>query len=179
MTICMWEMIHMRSCMCCVSLLLVVASSLYGANIAPEVAPAVIAKLVDQSGKDKPSWWDQATLNYPQTLDLSWAQGKGWNASIVVGVWMWDVVNPNPSRWKEGTKFLHFVLSNAKQKKYPDAERNATMALCHCYGDLLQDWPRAIYWYQQADAQYGKDEMRTIDTANALWHMGAFQCNKP
>ena len=39
----------------------------------------------------------------------------------------------------------------------------ATFGLGHCYGDLLQDWPRAIYWYQQAEAKYGKSDERTID----------------
>ncbi|MEK7414251.1 MAG: FMN-binding protein [Planctomycetota bacterium] len=154
-----------------------VSSSVAGAGSstapAKEVPPATIAKLVADGGKTKPAWWDQTTLNYPQTLDLTWAPAKGgWNASTQVGVWMWDVINPNPKRWQEGTKFLHFVVSNAKQKKLPEAERNAILGLGHCYGDLLQDWPRAVYWYQQADAQYGKSDERTIDTANAYWRMG-------
>lgn len=157
------------------SLLLAAAIVTAAEPVAKEPTPTAIAKLVEEGGKSKPAWWDQATLNYPKTLDLSCVPNKkaGWNASVQVGVWIWDVINPNPARWKEGTKFYHFLLSNAKQQKFPDAEKQATIGLGHCYGDLLQDWPRALYWYQQAESQYGKNDDRTIDMANAYWRLGS------
>jgi uncharacterized protein with FMN-binding domain len=148
-----------------------------------EVPATTIAKMIADAGKDKPDWWDKITLNYPQTLDLTCPKGKGWHADLVPGVWMWDVVNPNQGKWQEGTKFWHFVLTNAKQNKLADAEKQATTQLGHCYGELLQDWPRAAYWYQQEDAKYGKTVDRTIALAYAYWRMGnkslAAQTAKP
>lgn len=150
------------------------ASAVEGPALA-EPDAAAIAKLVDQGGKDKPEWWDAVVLNYPPTLDLSCPQGKGggWNPAVSPGAWFWDNINPNPGRWKEGAKFWHFVLANAKKNGLPEAERTATMSLGHCYGDLLQDWPRAIHWYQQAEAKYGRGDDRTVAIAHAQWRLGA------
>ena len=155
-------------------LLLTAAFGLAAVEPAEPTASA-IAKLVAKGGSEKPDWWDQVTLNYPKTLDLTCAPRKdiGWDPQIKAGVWMWDVINPNPKRWREGTKFWHFVLTNAKQNKLPEAEKTATMSLGHCYGDLLQDWPRALYWYQQAEKAYGRGDDRTIDMAHAQWRLGA------
>lgn len=151
---------------------------------AKEPPATTITQMVAKGCAEKPDWWDQVTLNYPPTLDLACPPAKGgWNAKTQCGVWSWDVINPNPKRWKEGTKFWHFVLTNAKQNNLPDAEKNATMQLGRCYGDLLQDWPRAIYWYQQAETKYGRTDDRVVDTANALWRLGsrtmALQTVKP
>ncbi|MBA2482199.1 MAG: FMN-binding protein [Planctomycetes bacterium] len=174
----------MRPALCSSTLLLLLAVGLHAADPkSKEVPAATIAKQVAESAKTKPPWWDQVTLDYPQTLDLTCPKGGAWNSSLVPGNWMWDIVNPNADKWKEGTKFWHFVLTNAKQKNLKDAEQQATMNLGHCYGDLLQDWPRAVYWYQQIEAQYGKNDNRTIDMANAYWRMGnrtlAVQTIKP
>lgn len=165
----------MRPSLASPTLLLLVALSLPGADTAKEVPAATITKLVDAAAKTKPDWWDQVTLAYPQTLDLSCPSGQpgGWNAATQPGVWMWDVVNPNPKRWKEGTKFWHFVLSNAKQNKLTTAEQTATIALGHCYGDLLQDWPRAIHWYRQREDRYGKNDELTAELANAYLRLGS------
>lgn len=159
----------------CPTLLMLLAVGLAAAQPAKDVPAAAIEKLVAQGGAEKPDWWDATNLNYPQSLDLSCPRnttGK-WNPQVFPGAWMWDVVNPNPDRWKDGTKFWHFVLANARQRKLAEAEQNAINQLGHCYGELLQDWPRALYWYRQADARYGRMDQRTIDEANALWRLGS------
>ncbi len=145
------------------------------AGKAAEPTAAEIAKQVAAAAAGKPDWWEATALNYPQTLDLTCQQNKGggWKPNLVPGQWMWDVVNPNPARWKDGTKFWHFVLSNAKKNKLPEAEKAATTTLGHCYGELLQDWPRAIYWYQQADLLGAGNDERTIALANAYWRLGS------
>jgi len=164
----------MRPCLRSPTLLLLAALALPGADVVRDVPAATIAKLVDAAAKTKPDWWEQVTLNYPQTLDLSCPSGAGgWNAAKQPGVWMWDVINPNPKRWQEGTKFWHFVLANAKQNKLATAEQSATNTLGHCYGDLLQDWPRAIYWYQQREAKYGKSDEQTVELAHAYLRLGS------
>lgn len=163
----------MRSFVRSPTLLLLAALALPGADAAKDVPAATIIKLVDAAAKTKPDWWDQVTLNYPQTLDLTCPTAGGWDAAKKPGVWMWDVINPNPNRWKDGTKFWHFVLTNARQNKLDAAEQTATSTLGHCYGDLLQDWPRALYWYQQREAKYGKSDELTVDIANAYLRLGS------
>lgn len=142
---------------------------------AKEPTASAIAAMVAQAGKDKPDWWEATNLAYPDTLDLTCPPGgsKGWNPKVQCGAWMWDNINPNPAKWKEGTKFWHFVLTNARQKKLTDAERSALNQLGHCYGELLQDWPRALYWYQQADTTIGRNDERTINAAYAYWRLGS------
>lgn len=172
----------MGSCLRSPTLLLLAAFALPGAlpgalsaaDGAKDVPAATITKLVDAAAKSKPAWWDQVTLNYPQTLDLSCPSGAGgWDATKQPGVWMWDAINPNPKRWQEGTKFWHFVLANAKQNKLAVAEQSATTTLGHCYGELLQDWPRALYWFQQREAKYGKSDELTVEMAHAYLRLGS------
>lgn len=165
----------MRPCLRSPTLLLLAALALPGADTPKEVPAATIAKLVDAAAKTKPDWWDQVTLNYPQTLDLTCPSGApgGWNPAKQPGMWMWDVINPNPKRWQEGTKFWHFVLTNAKQNQLATAEQAAINSLAHCYGELLQDWPRALHWYQQREAKYGKNDEHTVEIAHAYLRLGS------
>jgi uncharacterized protein with FMN-binding domain len=155
------------------AILLALALGLPGAEVVKDVPAATIAKLVEDSAAGKPDWWDAVPLAYPKTLDLSCPSGQGWKPTVVPGAWMWDMMNPNPARWKEATKFWHFCLANAKQNKLDVAEKCAIQALGHCYGDLLQDWPRALYWYKEAESRYGKDDERTISMAEAYWRLGS------
>lgn len=141
---------------------------------AGELTSAEIAKQVTAAMGALPDWWAATKLNYPQTLDLSCPRGgKGWDPSTNPGQWNWDVINPNPNRWREGAKFWHMVLDNAKQKNLPEAERQATRQLAHCYAELLQDWPRALHWYGESRKLNGDDDASTIATAHAYWRLGA------
>ena len=155
----------------CFALCLAPVFSLPAADQTKEVSAATIAALIDRGGKEKPDWWDKVSLNYPSTLDLTCPKSVGWKPKLVPAVWMYDVVSPNPARWKECTKFWHFVLANAKQNKFAEAEKEATQTLAFCYGEMLQDWPRSIYWCQQADEKCGKADHRTIAMAEAYWRL--------
>src|SRR5262245_9104490 len=69
--------------------------------------------MIDRLGKTPPDWFKSTPLNYPPSLDLDWPmqpQG-GWNNQKNVGQYLWDIVNPNPGRWKEGTKLVHHLLT--------------------------------------------------------------------
>jgi uncharacterized protein with FMN-binding domain len=148
-----------------------------------EPTAAEIAKLVQAAVAAKPDWWDATALNYPPTLDLSCPKVKGWQPKVAPGAWHFDVVHPNPKRWKEGTKFWHLVLTNAQEKKLPEAERGAKRQLAECYGDLLNDWPRALHWYAEvARFDAGNPEI-IVSTAYAYWRLGsrslAVQALKP
>lgn len=149
------------------------ALSSHLAAAAKEPSATDLAKAAQAAADAKPDWWDQVSLNYPKTLDLSCPKGGKWNPNLVPGQWTWDVVNPNAGRWKEGTKFWHMVLSNAKDKGWSDAEKQATGSLSHCYGELLQDWPRAYYWLKAADAQEPNQVERMIKIAHCEWQLGS------
>lgn len=60
-----------------------------------------------------PDWFESTKLNYPKSLDLSWADPpKGqWNNQLNVGQFVWDIINPNENRWREGIKLMDHVLT--------------------------------------------------------------------
>ncbi len=74
---------------------------------------AEINRIVEQVGSTMPDWFDSTELNYPPTLDLSWPikpEGN-WNNQKNMGQFIWDVINPNPSRWQSGIKLVHHCLT--------------------------------------------------------------------
>ena len=89
-------------------------------------------------------------MDYPKPLELAWpekAEGS-WNAEKNVGQYIWDRVNPNPSKWREGVKLLHLVMSEAKGDR--DISNRAMRALGTMYHNLHQDYARAAFWWHQA-----------------------------
>ena len=75
---------------------------------------AEIEALIKKVGGGQPDWWASVELRYPDTLDLSWPvqlpRGTRWDANRNVGQFLWDVINPNPSRWREGVKLVNHVM---------------------------------------------------------------------
>ena len=119
----------------------------YAADPAPPRASITkIDVVIEQAGRSRPDWWNSVQLEFPKTLDLSWPARPpgGWNASKNVGQYMWSVINENPSRWRSGTKFMHYLISVHKDN--PDVLNRVIGQLAHCYQDLLRDWPRAAFW---------------------------------
>ncbi len=109
-----------------------------------------VKKMIKEAGREKPDWWDNVQLNYPQSLDFQTivkAKG-GWNNRKNVGQWIWDVINPNDKKWKEGVKTIHLIKSKLKSDK--TAVQKANMMLGRMYHDLLQDYARAAYYYEEA-----------------------------
>ncbi len=125
-----------------------------------------VLALIQQAGTTKPDWWGSVSLNYPKTLNLSWPQPSGgWNMRKNVGQYMFSVINENPRRWREGTKFMHYVLSLNKGDQ--SIEKKAMEQLGHCYHDLLEDWARGAYWWQKSGGS------RTIGLADCYWKLGS------
>ncbi|NQZ67687.1 MAG: FMN-binding protein [Lentisphaeria bacterium] len=123
-------------------------------NTKAAVSKSEINRLIQAAGKSKPDWWNSVNLNYPKSLDLSYPAkpvGKGWNSRLNVNQYMWSIINENPGRFKQGTKFMHFLASKFKTDK--STLKRCYVQLAHCYHDLLQDWARAAYFYEKA----GKD----------------------
>lgn len=68
--------------------------------------------LITELGRKPPDWYEQTPLNYPQSLDLTWPAKppEGWNNQKNVGQYIWDVINPNQNKWKEGVRLMHHLL---------------------------------------------------------------------
>lgn len=111
---------------------------------------AEVQALIDQQGSTPPDWYDATPLNYPATLDLTWPEPVygPWNAQRNMGQYIWDVLNPNPGKWKEGTKLLHHLLEVNKDK--PQTVQRIMDTLGRFYHNLLEDYARAAFWWQKA-----------------------------
>lgn len=135
----------------------------------PTTAPAKptraqINALIAEAGRTPPDWWDSVPLNYPKSLDLSWRDAGGaWNPQLNVGQYLWDIIHPNPRRWREGVKFVHHVLSSNRNN--PDAIKKGVNALSHLYSDMLQDYARGAFWSQKAN--------NPVRLANCYWKLGS------
>jgi len=127
-----------------------------------------VNRLINEMGTTPPDWFDSVTLDYPQSIDLSWPQASGpWNPQKNVGQFMWSSINENPRRWKEGTKFMHHVLSVNKDN--PAVLQKAFTQLGHCYHDLLEDWARGAFWWRKRERH---DMNSFLGLANCYWKLG-------
>ena len=110
---------------------------------------AEVEALIEKAGTTPPDWWDSVTLDYPPTLDLAWTNApnqRGTNQNL--NLYIWNVINVNPPRWKQGAKLLFHTLS--VNKNDPGKLKQSMNALAKIYHDLLQDYARAAYWWRKA-----------------------------
>jgi uncharacterized protein with FMN-binding domain len=131
---------------------------------------AQVEELVQRMGATQPDWWDSVESTYPPTLDLNWplkAEGE-WDANKNVGQYIWDVINPNPGRWKEGIKLVHYLMIRHKDDR-GKVGRSAE-ALGRMFHDLMEDYARAVFWWRIA-GKYGV-YVDAIDLAHCYWKLG-------
>jgi uncharacterized protein with FMN-binding domain len=137
---------------------------------------AAIRKL----GPAPPDWYAQTALNYPKTLDLNWPEPpptKGWDTQKNVGQFIWSVINENPSRWKEGVRFMHHLLTVHKDN--PKVLRRVLAGLGRMYHDFFEDWARAAYWFRKAlavprdDPATPNDDNLKLDLADCYLKLGS------
>lgn len=109
-----------------------------------------VQAVIDSIGPTAPAWLASVHLNYPRTLDLSWPDppNKVWQNQRYPGQYVWDVINPNPNRWREGVKLMHHIIDENGNNRM--AQVKAMNQLGTLYAGFLEDWPRAAYWWQQA-----------------------------
>ncbi len=131
-----------------------------------------IERFIENAGSSPPDWYDDEQLQYPKTLDLSWPlkpATKGWNAKKNVSNYLWEVINPNPGRWKSGVKLVHHILSMHRDN--PTLLARDMQQLADMYFRLLQDYPRAAFWYRKARVEKGKPP--SVRLAECYWQMGS------
>lgn len=135
---------------------------------------AELDALIDREGKTPPPWFKDTPLNYPKTLDLTWPMKPppGWDNQKNVGQFIWDVVNPNPRRWKEGVRLMHHLLTLHKDD--PEKRERAMLSLCHMYHDLLEDYARAAFWYRAVGVEKDPVEyaQSAVILAECYWRLG-------
>lgn len=124
-----------------------------------------VEALINKEGKTPPEWFDSTPLNYPKTLNLDWPKdAKPWNNQVNIGQYIWDVINPNPSKWKEGVRLMHHILQVKGKDK--DIVQRACGTLGHLYGDCMEDYARAAFWWRLAG---GND----LSLAHCYWKLGS------
>ncbi len=132
---------------------------------------AEVESLIEKVGKTPPDWWDSTPLAYPPTLDLDWplrAEGP-WDARKNVGQYLWDVINPNPGRWKEGIKLVNHLM--IRHQGDPAKLVRSMETLGRMYHDLMGDWARAAFWWRTCD-RYGGG-VDPIGLAHCYWKLGS------
>lgn len=130
-----------------------------------------VLAIIEAAGKTPPDWFESTPLDYPDTLDLSWPikPPKGpWQAHKNMGQYIWSVINENPSRWQSGIKLIHHCVTLHKDDRVL-LQRDMT-ALGSAYFRLLQDYPRAAFWFQQGKATVDKPD--GIRLAECYWRLG-------
>ena len=108
--------------------------------------------LIEQGvGRTPPDWYDATPLDYPETLDLAWPKTapKPWSNQKNMGQYIWDIINPNENKWRGGVKLMHHLLSVHKDD--PDTHHRVMMSLASMYFRFFQDYPRAAFWWRQAE----------------------------
>ncbi len=132
---------------------------------------AQLLTLIEQAGQQPPDWFDTTPLDYPQTLDLSWplkAPDTGWNNQVNVGQYLWDIIYPNPGRWKSGVRLMHHLLGLHRNNR--GALQRDITTLGSMYFQLFQDYPRAAFWLRQA--KLPQTDPHQIMLAECYWRLG-------
>lgn len=133
---------------------------------------AEIEKLINGVGKTQPDWYDSVKLDYPRSLDLSWPQPpptREWNNQRNVGQYVWDIINPNPGKWKSGVRFMHFMLE--KHASNVELRTRIMEKLGAMYFDFFRDYPRAAFWWRAAGVDKG-ESTQGVHLAECYYRMG-------
>jgi uncharacterized protein with FMN-binding domain len=134
--------------------------------------PAEIRAVIAKVGPTDPDWLAGTQLNYPKTLDLLWPSKptSGWSNQKNMGQFIWDIINPNSTRWREGVKLMHHLL-----KSNPDAgtKERIIKELANMHFRFFQDYARAAYWWEQASIKI--EDNAGVHLAECYWRLGSKQ----
>ena len=135
---------------------------------------AELDALIESVGKTPPEWFAETKLNYPATLDLTWPEPApgGWNAQKNMGQFIWDVVNPNPGRWREGIRLMHHLLEQGKGDERLTGR--VVMTLGNMYHNLIEDYARSAFWFRAAGVERSPEKFlnQSVTLAECYWRLG-------
>ncbi|QEG43612.1 FMN-binding protein [Roseimaritima ulvae] len=132
---------------------------------------AEVLAIIAAAGETPPDWFESTPLDYPPTLDLSWPlkpPTKGWQSHKNMGQYIWSVINENPGRWRSGIKLIHHCVTLHQDD--PVLLARDMNALGSAYFRLLQDYPRAAFWLQQAKPSVSTQA--GVHLAECYWRLG-------
>ncbi|MBT5706546.1 MAG: FMN-binding protein [Verrucomicrobia bacterium] len=136
---------------------------------------AEISSLIEQQGRSAPSWYKDTSLDFPDTLDLTWPDTKPptWNYTRHVEHYVWDIISSNRSRYGNGIRFMHHLLQENKDS--PRTLAKIMNELGRMYFEFFDDYPRAAFWWQNAQVTKN-DRYRQTDSparlAECYWRLG-------
>jgi len=137
--------------------------------------PEEVQTLIESVGRQTPDWFESTPLDYPRSLDLSWPEpspSREWNNQRNVGQYYWDIINPNPGKWKSGIRLAHHLL--VVNKDQPQTRQRVMLQLGRMYHDLLQDYARAAFWWQHAGVDRSRDaSLAGVHLAECYWRLGS------
>ena len=143
----------------------------------PQRSKAEVLELIQTVGRTPPDWYESTPLDYPPTLDLAWPEKPpgGWDASKNVGQYIWDRINPNPGKWREGVRLMHHIMSQSEGDR--GVTQRAMRALGTMYHNLHEDYARAAFWWQQAgiDANPEQERNAAVQLAHCYHQLGNSQ----
>lgn len=146
-----------------------------GSNDSSVRSTTEIRKMIDTLGKTPPDWYESTPLNYPKSLDLSWPMPapKGWNNQKNVGQYIWDRINPNPDKWREGVKLMHHIMAQDPRNRRLLSQ--AMRSLGGMYHNLHEDYARSAFWLEQAglDDNPSSYPHAGVQLANCYYQLGS------
>ncbi|WP_202921801.1 FMN-binding protein [Anatilimnocola aggregata] len=155
-----------------------VAGTRPGVSTKQQGTRAELDALIEREGRAPPEWFEATPLNYPQTLNLAFDQPapmSGWNNQKNVTQFLWDIVNPNPNRWKEGVRLMHHLLTMHKDDK--DKSERIMLTLAGMYHNLHEDYARSAFWYRAAGVERDPTKSQqfmanSATLAECYWKLG-------
>jgi uncharacterized protein with FMN-binding domain len=136
---------------------------------------AEVEAMIDQLGRTPPDWYNSTPLNFPQTLELNWPEkpGGAWNNQKNMGQYIWDVINTNPGKWREGVRLMHHLL--VVNKDDPQVTGRVTQSLGTMYHNLLEDYARSAFWLRKAGVEQYPNVApgKTMMLAECYWRLGS------
>jgi len=109
-----------------------------------------VRQLILESGNRMPDWFASEPLDFPDTLDLSWPDIDTpiWNYQKHIDHYLWDIIDTNASRYRQGVKFISHLLDRSD---LPDtAHSKAKEELGRMFFEFFQDYARAAFWWESA-----------------------------
>ncbi|MBN2180637.1 MAG: FMN-binding protein [Sedimentisphaerales bacterium] len=151
---------------------------------------AEIDALIEQAGSTAPDWWDSTELRYPNSLDMSWPvmsqgrdnrsgrgerEGRGARGGRAdesnrnVDQYLYNVIYPNPSRYKEGIKLVNHLLIMHKDEE--GKLRRSLNVLGQMFYELMEDYARAAFWWRKFAEKGGSVD--PVKMARCYWELGS------
>ena len=126
-----------------------------------------VRQLIQESGSRMPDWFDAAPLDFPETLDLNWPDIDTpiWNYQQHIDHYLWDIIDTNASRYRQGVKFISHLLDRSDLPEISHSK--AKEELGRMFFEFFQDYARAAFWWESAKVATS-ERFRTTDSPARL-----------